>query len=34
MKPVNPVKKEELSPNASMKKLADAFRMVLDKKED
>jgi hypothetical protein len=31
---VNPVKKEELSPLASMKKLTDAFRMVLDKKED
>jgi len=31
---VNPVKKEELSPNASMKKLADAFKIVLDKKED
>jgi hypothetical protein len=31
---VNSVKKEELSPNASMKKLTDAFKMVLDKKED
>lgn len=31
---VNPVKKEELSPLASMKKLTDAFRMVLDRKED
>lgn len=34
MKPVNPVKKEELSPIASMKKLTDAFKMVLDKKDD
>jgi hypothetical protein len=31
---VNPVKKEELSPVASMKRLTDAFKMVLDKKED
>ena len=31
---VNPVKKEDVSPVASMKKLTDAFRMVLDKKED
>jgi len=31
---VNPVKKEELSPIASMKKLTDAFKMVLDKKDD
>lgn len=34
MKPVNPVKKEELSPVASMEKLTAAFKMVLDKKED
>ena len=31
---MKPVKNEELSPVASMKKLTDAFRMVLDKKED
>ena len=34
MKPVNPVRKEELSPIASMEKLTAAFKMVLDKKED